>query len=60
MVNRRKSLGDRILRDGGIAVTEQDDRDIVVRETVQFSGEARTATIAGHYAMPEALANVMP
>ena len=56
--NRRKSFGDRILRDGGITVTEQNNRDIFVRKTIHFSGEARAATFAGHYAMPEAFADV--
>lgn len=56
--NRGKSFGDWILCDGGIAVAEQNDRDIVVRKSVQFCGEARAATFAGHYAMPEAFADV--
>jgi hypothetical protein len=33
----------RILRDRGTNVTEQNDCDIVVGKTVQFSGEAKTA-----------------
>src|ERR1700678_4475310 len=55
--NRRKSFGARILRDGGITVTEQNNRDIVVWKTIHFSDEARAATFAGHYAMPEAFAD---
>ena len=41
--NRRKSFGDRILRDGGITVTEQNDRDIMTesRNLLALTGEER-------------------
>jgi hypothetical protein len=56
--NRGKSFCDRILRNAAVAVAQQYYGQIIVRETVQFRGKSRTATLRGHDTVSEAAADV--